>query len=53
VRGSLTSVWCLSPNQSTGKTVLYLDTTIDNEGILNEDQNTNLSRRYLSKYSNF
>lgn len=52
VRGSLTSVMCLTYNESTHKTLLFLDTTLDNEGILNEDQNMNLSKRYLSKYTN-
>ena len=52
VRGQFTAVWGFIQNKEDNQTLMVLDITMNNEGILNEQQNTNLTLRYLQRIGN-
>lgn len=52
VRGKLQTVWGFLPNSNDTECLLAIDITINHEGFLNDDQNTNLSTQYLKKLHN-
>lgn len=52
VRGKLQTVWGILPNADNSECLLVIDTKLNHEGYINEEQNTNLSKQYLKKLLN-
>ena len=52
VRGKLQTVWGFLPNADNNECLLVIDSKLDHQGYINDDQNTNLSVQYLKKLLN-
>ena len=50
VRGEMRAVWGFVQNKEIEQTLLILDLTIDNEGMLTEEQNSSLALKYLRQF---
>lgn len=52
VRGDYSAVFGLIQSKEKKETLIIIDIQMDHSGIVNEEQNTNLTMRYLQEFGN-